>query len=183
MSQATAASETQRFPTGRFDRPTGTDAAARAAWIAEIAGAPAQLRSVAASLSAAQLETPYRPGGWNARQVIHHLADSHMNAYCRFKLALTEDTPTIKPYDESAWAALPDTRDTPVEASIALVEALHTRWTALLNAMSDGDYARSFQHPEHGRTMDLGTTLALYAWHCRHHLGHLRAIAAMEPTA
>jgi uncharacterized damage-inducible protein DinB len=165
-----------RFPAGRFAPPADTAERSRAPWIEEIGAFPAQLRAAIAALDDAALDTPYRVGGWTARQVVHHVGDSHMNAFIRFKLALTEDVPLIKPYDEAAWATHADYRDVPVETSLVLIEALHARWTVLLRSLDDADFARTFRHPEHGRTMSLGTTLALYAWHCRHHLGHVRSV-------
>jgi uncharacterized damage-inducible protein DinB len=151
------------------------DPAWRAARIAEIDETPAKLRAAVAGLSASQLDTPYRPEGWSVRQVVHHLPDSHANAYVRFKLALTEDSPTIKPYLEARWAELPDTRETPVEVSLALLEALHRRWVILLRAMTAEDFARPLQHPEKGR-LTLDQMLALYAWHGRHHVAHVTAL-------
>jgi uncharacterized damage-inducible protein DinB len=144
----------------------------RRQWIAEIDEAPSRLRAAIAGLSEAQLDTPYRDGGWTVRQVIHHVPDSHINAYVRFKLALTETEPTIKPYEEAAWAELADTRETPVDVSLALLEALHTRWVSVLNSMSDADFAKQFRHPELG-VVSLDKNLALYAWHGKHHTAHI----------
>jgi uncharacterized damage-inducible protein DinB len=165
-----------RFPAGRFTAPADTSPPARVAWIEELETFPVHLRAAVAALDDAALETPYREGGWTARQVVHHVGDSHMNAFIRFKLALTEDVPVIKPYDEAAWATHADYRQVPVGTSLALIEALHARWTVLLRSLDDADFARTFRHPEHGRTMSLGMTLALYAWHCSHHLGHVRSV-------
>jgi uncharacterized damage-inducible protein DinB len=144
----------------------------RRTWIADVAETPAKLRAAVAGLTAAQLDTPYRPGGWTVRQVVHHVPDSHINAYVRFKLALTEDVPVIKPYDESEWAKLPDTSSTPIEVSLNLLEALHERWVRLLQAMNEAEFARQFRHPEIG-TMSLGTYLAGYSWHGKHHVAHI----------
>jgi hypothetical protein len=162
-----------RFPTGKFSfNPTPT-AADRQASIAAIGGFPAELK---AAMVTAQLDRPYREGGWTARQVVHHLADSHMNAFVRFRLALTEDRPTIKPYNEAAWAKLADAALDP-QISVQILDGLHQRWLAMLNAMSDADFAREAVHPEHGpRTIDW--FLQLYAWHGRHHIGHLKLTAA-----
>jgi hypothetical protein len=135
------------------------------------------MRAAVAGLTTAQLDTAYRPGGWTVRQVVHHVPDSHLNAYVRFKLALTENAPTIKPYDEAAWARLPDTASTPIEVSLDLLESLHARWVRLLEAMTDSDFARQFHHPESG-TMRLDTYLSGYAWHCRHHLAHITQLRA-----
>jgi hypothetical protein len=149
-----------------------TNAEERRQWISEIAACPVKLRGAVAGLTAQQLDTPYRPGGWTVRQVVHHVPDSHLNAYVRFKLALTEDSPTIKPYDEAAWAKLPDTAATPIEVSLQLLESLHARWVRLLEAMTEADFAREFHHPESG-TMSLDTYLSGYEWHCRHHVAHI----------
>lgn len=164
-----------RYPIGTYTAPASVTAAQRAAWIADIAAAPAALRAAAAGLSPEQLDTPYRPEGWTVRQVVHHVPDSHLNAYTRFKLALTEDEPTIKPYDQARWAELPDSA-APPEVSLALLEALHQRWVALLNAMSPEQFNRRFRHPEHGRIFTLDETLGLYAWHGRHHAAHITAL-------
>jgi len=165
-----------RFPIGRFVPPVKTATAQqRLEWIDQIALAPEQLRAAVGGLSADQLDTPYRPEGWTIRQVAHHLPDSHMNAYTRFKLALTEDGPTIKPYQEDKWAELPDSQLTPPEVSIALLEALHMRWVTLLRSLSAADLARKFDHPETG-IKTLEETLALYAWHGRHHVAHITSL-------
>ncbi len=163
-----------RYPIGKFSFPESTTAQQRERYIREIADTPRELRAAAASLSPEQLDTPYRPNGWTARQVIHHVPDSHMNAYVRFKLALTEDDPIIKPYDEARWAMLADTR-LPVESSLDLLEALHARWVALLESMSEQDFQRTFVHPESG-TLRLDQWLAQYAWHGRHHAAHVRLV-------
>jgi uncharacterized damage-inducible protein DinB len=126
-------------------------------------------------LSEEQLNTPYRPGGWTVRQVVHHLPDSHMNSYVRFKLALTEDAPTIKPYDEALWANLADSSTTPLETSLALLDALHVRWVRLLKSMTDADFMREFRHPESG-LIRLDQNLALYAWHGKHHVAHITSV-------
>jgi hypothetical protein len=164
--------EELRYPIGKFSFPESSTAQQRAAWISDIANAPAHLRSAVSGLTPQQIETPYRPGGWTVRQVIHHVPESHLNSYIRFKLALTEDAPTIKPYDEARWAELPDVEHTPVEVSLVLLESLHQRWVRLLELMSDSDYARSFRHPELGMVR-LDQNLALYAWHSKHHVAHI----------
>lgn len=165
------------YPIGKFtwDGPKG--AADRAVRIDAIAAAPAALRAAVLGLSDAQLDTPYRPGGWTVRQVVHHVPDSHMNAYVRFKLAVTEDAPTIKPYDEAAWAELADVKAVPVATSLALLDALHARWVALLASLGDADWARTFRHPELG-LVPLEKNLALYAWHGRHHVAHVTSLRA-----
>jgi hypothetical protein len=144
----------------------------RSEWIAEIASAPAAFREAVRGLDDAQLNTPYRPEGWTVRQVIHHVPDSHMNSYIRFRLALTEDEPAIKPYAEARFAELADARLAPVEVSLQLLENLHFRWVMLLRSMSEADFARTFRHPELG-TLRLDSNLALYAWHGRHHAAHI----------
>jgi hypothetical protein len=133
------------------------------------------LRAAAAELSEDQLNTPYRPGGWTVRQVIHHVPESHMNAYIRFKLALTENEPTVKPYDEAAWAELSDVRDTPIGVSLALLDNLHDRWVRVLRSMRDADFAKQFRHPELG-AVSLEKNLALYAWHGKHHVAHITSL-------
>jgi uncharacterized damage-inducible protein DinB len=160
------------YPIGRFQRPDALTDSQRRAAIDSIAAAPQRLRDAIAGLNDEQLDTPYRPDGWTVRQVVHHVPDSHMNAFIRFKLALTEDRPTIKPYDEAAWAKLDDVRTTPIDTSLVLLEKLHERWDGLLRAMKPADFARTLQHPESG-TLTLDQMLALYEWHGRHHTAHV----------
>ena len=169
-----------RFPTGKFQRPASLDATARARAIEIVAGTAAKLRDAVQGLSDEQIETPYRPGGWTVRQVVHHVPDSHLNAYCRFKLAITEDEPTIKPYNEAAWAELVDSRRVPIEVSLDLLDALHLRWVALLRAMDAADFNRAVRHPEHGRLLTMKQFLGLYAWHGRHHVAHITALRKRE---
>ncbi|MGA7650931.1 MAG: putative metal-dependent hydrolase, partial [Terracidiphilus sp.] len=157
-----------RYPIGRFNAAAE---GSRADQLETLRRLPANLRQAVGGLDDAQLDTPYREGGWSARQVVHHLADSHANSYIRVKLALTEDAPTIKAYDEAAWARLPDSR-LPVEVSIPFVEAVHARLIALLEPLSDADCQRTFVHPERG-VVTLAQNLAIYAWHSRHHVGHI----------
>lgn len=140
--------------------------------IDDIAALPADLRAAVAGFSPNQLDTPYRPGGWTVRQVVHHVPDSHLNSYVRFKLAVTEEEPVIKPYDEAAWAELPDARGDDVEGSLLLLAALHRRWTHFLRSLDDAQFGRSFRHPELG-VVTLDHNLQLYAWHGRHHLAHV----------
>jgi hypothetical protein len=166
-----------RYPVGRLVRPTTVSPAERAQFIDEIAACPAALRAAVRGLDDAQLDTPYRPDGWTVRQVVHHVPDSHLNAYVRFKLALTEAEPTIKPYREAEWAALPDGRSPLVAESLALLEALHARWVYMLRAMAPGDFSRTLIHPEHpGAPMTLDGVLATYAWHGRHHVAHVTSL-------
>jgi uncharacterized damage-inducible protein DinB len=161
-----------RFPIGKFQYSGSVSESQRKRLIDEIAATPAQLRDAVRGLSPDQLDTPYREGGWTVRQVVHHVPDSHLNSYVRFKLALTEDEPTIKGYDEGRWAQLADTRTTPVEISLSLLESLHQRWTNLLRSLSGSEWKRTFRHPERG-LMTLDETLAMYAWHGKHHVAHI----------
>ena len=166
-----------RYPTGRYQRPTSPlSDAQRRTMIDVIARTPDDLQRAVRSLSPEQLDTPYRPGGWTVRQVAHHVPDSHLNAYTRFKLALTEDVPTIKTYDEARWAELSDSRDTPVETSLTLLAALHDRWVRLLRAMKPDDFSREINHPEWTSRMSLDALLALYAWHGPHHVAHVTSL-------
>jgi hypothetical protein len=161
-----------RFPIEKFHYEGTPSAEQRGKFIAEIEQTPAAVRAAVQGLSPTQLDTPYRDGGWNVRQVVHHVPESHMNAYIRFKLALTEDEPTIKPYAEDLWAKLADVQSTPTEVSLALLENLHVRWVVLLRGLREGDWKRTFIHPENG-VVSLEKNLALYAWHGRHHTAHI----------
>lgn len=161
-----------RYPVGRFQFTEETTPETHQQWLAEIEATPAQLREAVAGMTGAQLETPYRDGGWTVRQVVHHVVDSHMNSYIRFRLALTEEEPLIKPYHENLWAELPDAKSAPIELSLTMLEALHARWMLLLHTLSPADLQRTFRHPERG-LMTLERNLALYAWHGRHHAGHV----------
>jgi uncharacterized damage-inducible protein DinB len=160
------------YPIGRFSRPASSMAGVRAAHIQTLRLLPERLAAAVAGLDDHQLDTPYRDGGWTVRQVVHHVADSHANAYVRMKLALTEDWPTIKPYDEAAWADLSDARWLPVGVSLDLIAALHARWVSLLESLSDEDFHKGYVHPEGGR-QSLAQVLALYDWHSRHHTAHI----------
>ncbi len=164
-----------RFPIGRFEAPATITAEHIAAWTDEVAALPGRLRQVAAQCSEAQLDTPYREGGWTVRQVIHHLPDSHINCYVRYRWALTEDRPAIKVYDETAWAELPDAAHAPIEISLNLLEAVHARWVELLRRMQPADFAREFVHTVQGPTT-LERSLGMYAWHGRHHLAHVKMV-------
>jgi hypothetical protein len=168
-----------RFPTGRFVRVEASDAAMRAAWRDVVAETPARLRAAVSGLTDAQLDTPYRPGGWTVRQLVHHVPDSHLNAYVRFKLGLTEDGPAIKPYDEAAWARLADGVHADIETSLVLLESVHTRWVRILDAMSVADFQRPLLHPEIG-TVTLDTMLQIYAWHGPHHVAHVTGLKERE---
>jgi len=164
-----------RYPVGRFVPPPPATSASRASAIASIAQAPDRLRAAVAGLTHEQLETPYRPDGWTVRQVVHHVVDSHINAYTRLRLALTEDAPTIRPYEEARWAELIDARHMDVEVSLTLLDALHQRFVAVLQAMNDSEWQRSYVHPESG-THSLDYLLEMYAWHGRHHVAHVTSL-------
>lgn len=171
--------EDLRFPIGRFSPPASSMPGIRSAHIQTLRLLPQRLRAAVKDLSDTQLDTPYRPDGWTVRQVVHHVADSHANCYIRFKLALTEDWPTIKTYDEAAWANLADSRWLPVDLSLSFVESLHGRWVALLESLSEEDFRKGFQHPEAGR-QNLAKVLALYDWHSRHHTAHITRLRALQ---
>ena len=175
MSQAAEKSPDLRYPIGPFRPVEPLDPSQRLECIGHIERAPARLRAAVTELGDAQLETPYRPGGWTVRQVINHVADSHMNAYVRFKLALTEERPTIKPYEEALWAELPDGKSADPEISLRLLEELHKRWVMVLRAMQPADFARPLVHPEAG-VMTLDRMLGLYAWHGQHHAAHITGL-------
>lgn len=168
-----------RFPVGKFSYSGTLTPEQKQTFLDEVAQAPAKLRAAVKGLSEAQLDTPYRDGGWTVRQVVHHVPDSHMNAYVRFKLALTEEEPTIKPYAEERWAELADTQATPVEVSFTLLDSLHDRWTRLLRSLDEKAWKRSFRHPDLG-PMTLEKALALYAWHGKHHVAHITALRARK---
>ncbi len=161
-----------RFPIGEFKRPDRLAPEDRAAAISRIEAMPATLRAALSGMSDVQLDSTYREGSWTLRQVVHHLADSHVNSYARFRLALTEDHPTIKPYDEGKWAELEDARAMPVEVSLTLLDSLHARWVRMLRSLEPSDFARTVHHPESG-TMSIDQLLAMYAWHGDHHIAHI----------
>lgn len=167
----------QRYPIGKFQWEDNLSEARRRELIEQITEAPSKVRAAVAGLSEQQLDTPYRDGGWTVRQLVHHLADSHMNAYVRFKLALTEDEPTIKTYEQDRWAETVDSRTASAGISLALLDGLHHRWTMLLRSMRAEDFARKFTHPEHGK-ITLERLLGLYAWHGRHHTAHVTELRA-----
>jgi len=168
-----------RYPIGKFEwiPPENDEQAAkrRLHYTDVLAKLPSDMRAAVTGLSPQQLDTPYRPEGWTVRQVVHHVPESHMNAYVRLKLALTEDNPTIKPYDEKEWAELPDVRITPIEVSLQLLEALHARWVDTVRSMRPSDFARTLVHPERG-SMALDELLAMYAWHSAHHTAHITSL-------
>ena len=172
-------SEALRYPIGKFTYEDQHGAQARFDAISTIVQFPHSLRAAAVSLSEAQLDTPYREGGWTARQVIHHVADSHVNAYVRTRWLLTEDQPTIKAYEEKGWAELPDAKSAPIELSLALVTAIHHRWALLLEGLPDEAYRRELVHPQNG-PMSLDKLVRMYAWHGRHHVGHLEIVSGLH---
>jgi uncharacterized damage-inducible protein DinB len=168
--------EEQKFPIGRYKKTETITTELLEQWINDIAHFPKKIKDAVEYLNDEQLDTPYRPEGWTIRQVVHHCADSHMNSFMRFKLALTEDKPTIKPYFEDRWAELEDSKTFPIKSSIQLLEALHARWTILLQNMEDKDLRRTFIHPEHGEEVQLDENIGIYAWHCNHHLAHITTL-------
>lgn len=161
------------FPVGRFDKTAPTDAASRGAAIDDIAALPARMRQAVAGLDD-RIDTPYRPGGWTVRQLVHHVADSHMNGYIRLKLGLTEDNPTIKPYQQDLWAELPDST-LPIDISLAILDCVHERWTTICRAMKPHEFMRTIHHPELG-PLTLDVHLHLYGWHSRHHVAHITSL-------
>ena len=169
--------EQLKYPVGKFDYVKTISFADVPTAIQTIAEFPVKLTVLVESLTPEQLATPYRPGGWTAAQVVHHLADSHSNALIRFKLTLTEDNPTIKPYMENLWAELADSKETPVEVSLQLILALHKRWEILLKSMKEADFNRTYFHPESQQTFPLRQVVSLYAWHCNHHYAHIEAVS------
>lgn len=177
-NMSTAPTTDLSFPIGKFQWTGPNTDADRTGFINEIAELPAKLRAAVAGLTEAQLDTPYRPGGWTVRQTVHHIADSHMNAYIRFKLALTETDPLVKPYAQTEWAELADSK-LPAETSLKLIDSLHERWAAVLRAMKPADFDRTLKHPELG-TVNLDRYVALYAWHCNHHTAHITELRKRE---
>ena len=165
-----------RYPVGKFQPQNELSVDERIAMIDMIAACPARMREAVAGLDDAQLDTPYRDGGWTVRQVVHHVPDSHLNAYVRLKLALTEETPAIRPYDESEWAKLADVQSTPVEVSLTLLDSLHARWVGLMRTLQPDDFRRTFKHPDHEGTQTLDWLVAMYEWHSRHHVAHITSL-------
>lgn len=164
-----------RYPIGKLQAKPELTGAEREDLIHQIAEAPAELREAVRNLTEDQLDTPYRPDGWTVRQVVHHLPDSHMNAYIRFKLGVTEQQPTVKPYKENLWAELVDGKSSAIEPSLALLESLHQRWVAFLRSLSAADFARTVNHPESG-VINLDRLLQIYAWHGQHHVAHITSL-------
>jgi DinB superfamily len=164
-----------QYPIGKYEPQPFSDKQKRE-WLQDIQFLPGLIEMAIENMDTAQLETPYRPGGWNAKQLVHHVADSHMNSYIRFKLAMTEDNPTIKAYDEVQWANMKDVTEVPINISITLLYALHTRWYHYLLSLSNEDWNRTVVHPEHGKQMTLWYLLGLYAWHGKHHTAHIELV-------
>ena len=164
-----------RFPVGKFSAVKESTPEQRAAWIEDIAATPANIAAIVSAMTPVQLATPYREGGWTAAQVVHHMADSHMNAYIRTRFAIAEDNFTVKPYDENRWAQFPDATSIDVTASVQVLQGLHARWTTLLRTLTPSDFQRALLHPERG-PMTIDTLVQLYAWHGKHHAGHLRIV-------
>jgi hypothetical protein len=169
-----------RYPIGSFAAPAEIGAEQRADWIADLERLPRQLRDAVQGLTTEQIATPYRRGGWSVRQVVHHVPESHMHAYLRCKLALTEESPRIKPYDESRCAELEEVRLLPLEVSLTLLEALHQRWVTLLRSLSDEQFRRAYLHPEQDRLVSVAEATGSYAWHGRHHLAHITSLRERE---
>lgn len=165
-----------KYPVGKFAMPPAPTADDNAKSRHVLGLLPSKLRQAVAGLNDSQLDTPYRDGGWTVRQTVHHVADSHLNAYCRFRLALTEDAPTIKTYEEALWAELPDARTMLLAPSLEILDGVHARLVALIDTLTPEQWQRGFVHPEHGRTMTLAQTAALYAWHSVHHVAHITAL-------
>ena len=165
--------EQLRFPIGKFVRPENITYGQINSWINEIDSLPAELKDAVNLLSKGHWETQYRPDGWTLRQVVHHLADSHMNSYIRFKLAITEETPTIRPYHEDRWAECEEAKTAPAEISLNLLTSLHSRWVLFLRSLQPEDFEKGFIHPEHGKKLLLKEVVGLYAWHGKHHLNHI----------
>ena len=179
MSATLSHQETIKYPIGRFQSSMSVDASQRREWIQQIAKLPDNMREAVAGLNDAQLDTPYREHGWTVRQLAHHVADSHLNSYIRFRWALTEPAPLIKAYDQTLWAELPDARTGPVALSLNLLDGLHARWILLLESMGDAEFSRVLKHPELGE-LTLDWMLGLYAWHGRHHTAHIAALRTRE---
>lgn len=167
--------EDQRYPIGKYVVQPFSEKLWQE-WIMDINNLPQHLENAVLNLDAAQLDTPYREGGWTVKQLVHHVADSHMNAYIRFKLGLTEDNPTIKPYVEAAWAEMPDTKNLPINISLTILHAVHARWKEILKGMSRENLDRTVFHPEHKKQITLWELLGMYAWHSRHHTAHVTSL-------
>ena len=172
--------EKLKYPIGRLDRNQEHTPINRKMWIKTIKRLPKKLNKLTKGLSKEQLATPYRPDGWTVRQVVNHLADSHVNSYIRFRWALTEDTPIIKAYDEKSWAELSDAKNGDIKDSITILKGIHARWVNLLEDMSESDFQKELAHPEWKNNLSLSFMLSLYAWHCDHHLAHIKHLIKRE---
>lgn len=170
----------ERYPIGQFEKPAVIDHTVLSGWIQVITQYPDRLKAEVQKLTEEQLDTPYRTGGWTIRQVVNHTADSHMNAFIRIKLALTENLPVIKPYEEALWAELPDSKNYPIHASLSILEGLHNRWQVLLTALTDAQLKRCFVHPEHGKQISIEEAIGMYSWHCKHHLAHITSLKTLK---
>ena len=168
--------EALKYPIGKFKKPENITNEILTSWKNDIATFPLRLKKEVDNLSDNQLDTPYRPDGWTIRQVVHHCADSHINSFIRFKLALTENNPTIKPYYEERWAELTDSKYFPIEPSLKILEGIHYRWSELLDKLTNEDLEKTFTHPEHNKTFNLLENIGVYAWHCNHHLAHITTL-------
>ena len=168
--------ESLKYPVGKFRFPENIPSSILKQWTERIARFPREMTELVSGLSDKQLDTPYRPDGWNIRQVVHHVGDSHMGSYTRFKWALTEDNPMIKTYDQDKWSDLPDTKFGPIKEALDFLTALHSKWVTLLHSLSSEQWERTFQHPEMKRTITLKQNLALYVWHCDHHYAHIKQL-------
>ena len=165
--------EQLKFPIGKFEKPMTITRDDLLKWISDISTFPTRIKNEVNNLTDQQLDTHYRPEGWTIRQVVHHCADSHMNSLIRFKLTLTEDKPTVKPYYEERWAELADSKNMQIEPSLKMIEGIHERMTVLLNNLAESDYSKIFIHPEHGKYFRIDENIGIYAWHCNHHLAHI----------
>lgn len=171
--------ETLKYPIGKYIEQPFSETQLKE-WLLDIQALPQQVEHAVSNLDEAQIQTPYRPEGWTVHQLVHHIADSHMNAYIRFKLGLTEDNPTIKPYEEKEWAQMADTKNLPINISVTLLFSLHHRWTEVLKNISDADWNRTVYHPESKKQMTLWFLLGMYAWHSRHHVAHITGLRDRE---
>lgn len=167
--------ENLSYPIGKYEAKPFSEQQLKE-WLIDIQFLPQHLENAVTNLDEAQLDTPYRPGGWTVKQLVHHVADSHMNAYIRFKLGLTEDNPTIKPYEEKLWAEMNDSKVVPINVSLTILHAVHQRWVEVLKAIKPNEWERTIVHPEHGRQMTLWFLLGMYAWHSKHHTAHVTAL-------
>jgi len=168
--------EQVKYPIGRYEKPAGFNPELKKELLGILKALPSWMDASIENLDEAQLEVPYREGGWNIKQVVHHVADSHLNAYVRLRLALTEDNPTVKPYDENAWAMLPDVNVVPVNVSVTMLHAMHRRLVALLEQIPEADWQKTYYHPDHKRNFPVWEVVALYAWHSRHHTAHIQEL-------